>query len=69
MNRKNILLVEDNPDDATLTIRALKKGNVINDITVARDGEEALDYLCIRDDGIEPDINIIPELEYFQVKL
>jgi two-component system response regulator len=69
MNRKNILLVEDNPDDATLTIRALKKGNVVNDIKVARDGEEALDYLYIRDDGEEPDINIIPELVILDLKL
>jgi two-component system response regulator len=38
-------LVEDNPDDEALTIRALKKHNIANDIVVARDGQEALDYL------------------------
>jgi two-component system response regulator len=69
MSRKNILLVEDNPDDAALTIRALKKGNVVNVIKLARDGEEALDYLCIRDNGGEPDINIIPELVILDLKL
>jgi two-component system response regulator len=45
MNRKTILLVEDNANDEYLTLRALKKYNVANDIVVARDGEEALDYL------------------------
>lgn len=45
MNEKSILLVEDNPDDVALTIRALKKNNVPNDIVVARDGAEALELL------------------------
>jgi len=44
-NRNRLLLVEDNPDDEALTIRALKKHNVANEIDVARDGVEALDYL------------------------
>lgn len=42
---KVILLVEDNPDDVALTLRALKKNNIRNDVVVAQDGEEALDYL------------------------
>jgi two-component system, response regulator len=42
---RTILLVEDNPDDEALTIRALRKNNILNDLTVARDGAEALDYL------------------------
>ena len=42
---KAIMLVEDNPDDEALTIRAMKKNNIVNEIIVARDGAEALDYL------------------------
>jgi two-component system, response regulator len=42
---KGILLVEDNPDDEALTIRALRKHNLLNDVTVAHDGAEALEYL------------------------
>lgn len=46
MNSKNtILLVEDNPNDARLTVHALEKSNLVNRIVVARDGDEALDYL------------------------
>jgi two-component system response regulator len=45
MEEKIILLVEDNPDDVELTIRALKKNNISNKMVVAKDGVEALDYL------------------------
>ena len=44
MNNKTILLVEDNPDDEALTLRALRNNNILNEVTVAHDGQEALDY-------------------------
>jgi CheY-like chemotaxis protein len=45
MLNKVILLIEDNPDDEALTLRALKKNNILNKVIVARDGVEALEYL------------------------
>lgn len=45
MNPKSILLVEDTPDDIDLTLRAFKKNNIANEVIVAKDGVEALDYL------------------------
>jgi len=42
---KRILLVEDNPDDIDLTIRGLKKNNIVNEVDIVQDGAEALDYL------------------------
>jgi two-component system, response regulator len=44
--KKTILLVEDNADDEALTLRALKKNHILNEVFVARDGVEALDYLA-----------------------
>lgn len=48
MDKRTILLVEDNPDDEALTLRAFKKNNISNSIAVARDGAEALDYIFCR---------------------
>jgi two-component system, response regulator len=45
---RTILLVEDNPDDAKLTLRAFKRSNMLNPVVVARDGIEALDFLFAR---------------------
>jgi two-component system response regulator len=52
MKSKTLLLVEDNPKDEALTLRVLKKSNIMNDVHVARDGAEALDYLfCTSSQG------------------
>ncbi|MDI6803893.1 MAG: response regulator [Bacteroidota bacterium] len=45
MEEKTILLIEDNPNDIDLTLRAFKKNNIVNKIVIARDGAEALEYL------------------------
>jgi two-component system response regulator len=45
MNNKPILLIEDNPDDEALTLRALKKNNISNEVIVAHDGAEAIEFL------------------------
>lgn len=45
MKEKTILLVEDNPQDEMLTLRALRRANLINRVDVARDGQQALDYM------------------------
>jgi len=45
VQKKHVLLIEDNPDDEALTLRALKKHNISNNVVVTRDGAEALDYL------------------------
>ena len=62
-----ILLVEDNRDDVELTLRAFKKHNLANDITVARDGEEALDILFQR--GKQSSGGQIPDLILLDLKL
>ena len=63
MNNRAILLVEDNPDDEALTIRALKKNNISND------GVEALDYLFGTGDHEGRDIKIQPQLTLLDLKL
>jgi len=69
MDRKIILLVEDNPDDEVLTLRALQKSNIMNQVMVARDGAEALDYLFATGAYSGRDANELPELVLLDLKL
>jgi two-component system response regulator len=69
MSDKVILLVEDNPDDEALTLRALKKNNVVNEVIVARDGVEALDFLFATGSYAGRDATDIPQLVLLDLKL
>jgi CheY-like chemotaxis protein len=66
---KVILLVEDNPNDEALTLRALKKANIQNDIVVAHDGIEALDYLFATGAHAGRDPSLVPEVVLLDIKL
>ena len=69
MSNKVILLVEDNPDDELLTLRALRKNNVLNEVVVARDGVEALDYLFGTGEYSERNTAVMPQLILLDLKL
>jgi CheY-like chemotaxis protein len=69
MNNKVILLVEDNPDDVKLTMRALKKANVLNEVIVAQDGAEALDYLFGAGKYAGRDVNQKPQVVLLDLKM
>ncbi len=69
MKDKVILLVEDNPDDEVLTQRALKKNHVVNEVVVARDGVEALDYLFGTGIYEGRDTSVMPQLVLLDLKL
>lgn len=69
MESKTILLVEDNPDDEALTLRALKRNNILNEVIVARDGAEALDYLFARGAHSGRDASKQPEVVLLDLKL
>ena len=64
-----ILLVEDNPDDIDLTLRAFRKGNVANEVVVARDGVEALDYLFATGPHADRDANALPKVVLLDLNL
>ena len=64
-----ILLVEDNPDDEALTLRALKKNNLANEVVVARDGVEALDYLFGAGAYAGRDVSQLPKLVLLDLNL
>src|SRR5450432_2688639 len=64
-----ILLVEDNPDDAELTLRAFERSKVANQIVVVRDGVEALDYLFLTGTHAGRDPEAAPEVVLLDLKL
>ncbi|MBI4264657.1 MAG: response regulator [Acidobacteria bacterium] len=64
-----ILLVEDNPDDVELTLRAFERSKLANDIIVARDGAEALDYLLATGAHAGRDPAALPEVVLLDLKL
>ncbi len=69
MNTKVILLAEDNPDDEALTLRALKKNNITNEVVVARDGAEALDFIFGTSKYAGRDIHDWPSMVLLDLKL
>jgi len=69
MSDKCILLVEDNPDDVELTLHAMKEHHVANDIVVAGDGVEALDYMSGTGKHSGRDASVLPALVLLDLKL
>jgi two-component system response regulator len=67
--RRPILLVEDNADDVELTLRAFERSKILNEIVVARNGEEALDYLFSTGAHAGRDSSIQPSLVLLDLKL
>jgi two-component system response regulator len=69
MINKVILLVEDNPDDEALTVRALKKSNIANEVVVAHDGAEALHYLFGEGPHAGRDLTQMPQVVLLDLNL
>ncbi len=69
MDTKEILLVEDNPNDVELTLRAFRKNHLINSITVVNDGEAALDYLFCRNEFANRTKSPLPTIVLLDLKL
>lgn len=69
MQNKTILLVEDNPDDIELTLRALRKNNISNEIVVTHDGIDALDYLFGTGVHAGRDTSLMPAIILLDLKL
>ncbi len=69
VNAKYVLLVEDNPDDVVLTQRAFKKSNIANEMVVATDGAEALDFLFGTGPHEGRDVSQMPEVVLLDLKL
>jgi CheY-like chemotaxis protein len=69
MTNKVILLVEDDPDDEALALRALRRNNIKNEVVVVRDGTEALDYLFGTGSYASRDANDLPQVVLLDLKL
>ena len=69
INNETILLVEDNPDDIELTMRAFRKNKIANNVAVVRDGAEALDYLFCQGNFADRDTYESPKLILLDLKL
>jgi len=69
MENNVILLVEDNPKDEALTLRALRKSNIVNDVVVAHDGVEALEYLFATGAYAGRDTTVMPQLTLLDLKM
>ncbi|MCB9495280.1 MAG: response regulator [Fibrobacteria bacterium] len=69
MDRRPILLVEDNPDDVALTLRAFKKVGITNPVVVARNGVQALDWLFVRGEFSDRDPEETPSIILLDLKL
>jgi CheY-like chemotaxis protein len=69
MKNKVILLAEDNPDDVQLTLRALKKSKIMNEVVVTQDGVEALDYLFGTGKYEGRDTKILPQVVLLDLKM
>jgi two-component system response regulator len=69
MADKVILLVEDNPDDVELTLRAFKQSNIANEVVVTHDGVEALDYLFATGAHAGRDVSVMPQVVLLDLKL
>jgi len=69
LDKKIILLVEDNPDDEELTRLAFQESNLANELHVVRDGEEALDYLFSSGTYVNRNFDVLPQLILLDLKL
>jgi two-component system response regulator len=69
MKNNMILLVEDNPDDEALMVRALRKNNIVNEVVVVHDGVEALDYLFGEGGHAGRDVSEVPQVVLLDLKL
>lgn len=69
MNSKIILLAEDNPDDVDLTLRALKKSKIMNEVVIVQDGVETLDYLFGTGKFAGRDTRLLPQVVLLDLKM